>query len=237
MIRFLLLSCVVILVFALAETPEAAAQSPDRAELLLRIESLRGQLQAKETTFLAPSATDLAAYSDFLKQPDTGMARLMPREKYRTSLLTREGGAYYSFTKLTNEYTNGSDVGLEQGKLYGGGFAGANFGFLTSLGDVPVEGVTQENPGVRWLSTFSTPSAEPDAREQQRKTGAGFEADGFTYRRVLTASPNTTYALRSVSYDASDVLVVFRVTRQDTDGSLILAWKLLRKFPVTNLAH
>jgi hypothetical protein len=163
------------------------------------------------------------------------MARLMPREKYRTSLLTREGGSYYSFSKLTNEYTNGSDVALEQGKLYGSGFAGANFGFLTSLGDIPVEGVTEENPGVRWLSTFSTPSAEPDAREQQRRTGAGFEVDGFTYRRVLPASAHMTYALRSVSYDTSDVLAVFRVTRQDTDGSLILAWKVPRKFPVPKL--
>jgi hypothetical protein len=237
MIRLLLVSVLAILSFTLAGAPRAAAQSPDRAELLVKIESLRDQLQNKERTFLAPSAADLAAYSEFLKQPDTGMARLMPREKYRTSLLIREGGAYYSFTKLTNEYTNGSDVGLERGKLFGGGFAGANFGFITALGDVPIEGVNEESPGVPWLSAFITPSAEPDAREQQRRTGAGFEVDGFTYRSFLPAATNTTYALRSVSYDASDVLVVFRITRQDTDGSLILAWKVLRKFGIPKLAR
>jgi hypothetical protein len=236
MIRFFIVSCVVVSAFAFAGAPKAAAQSKDRSELLLKLESLRDQLQRKETVFLAPSAEDLATHSDFLKQPDTGMARLMPREKYRTSLLTREGGAYYSFTKLTNEYTDGSDIGLEQGKL-SGGFAGADFAFLTSLGDVPIEGVTEESAGVRWLAAFSTPSAEPDAREQQRRSSAGFEAEGFTYRSIIPASANTTYPLRSVSYGTSDVLVVFRVTRQDTDGSLILAWKLLRKFPVTNLTR
>ena len=234
MTRFLVVSFVFISMFALIGAPKADAQ--DRPELRLKIESLRDQLQAKEAKFLAPSAEDLAAYSEFLKQPDTGMARLMPREKYRTSLLIREGGAYYSFTKLTNEYTNGSDIGLEQGNLKVG-FAGADFGFLTLLGDLPVETVTEETPGVRSLSAFSTPSAEPDAREQQRRSGSGFQAEGFNYRGFLPASVNTTYALRSVCYGTSDVLVAFRVTRLDVDGSLILAWKLLRKFPVPNLAR
>jgi hypothetical protein len=234
MIRFLLVSLAATLLLALTATPEAAAQ--DRPELLLRMEALRDQLQKKEATFLAPSATDLAAYSDFLKQPDTGMARLMPREKYRTSLLTREGGSYYSFTKLTNEYGYGSEIGLEQGNLKVG-FAGADFGFLVTLGDVPVESVTEEDAGVRLLSAFNTPSLEPDAREQQRRSSTGFEAEGFIYRGFQTASVNTTYVLRSVSYNVSDVLVAVRVTRKDEDGSLILAWKILRKFPVPQLAH
>ena len=234
MIRFLPVSLVIISSFALTGAPEAAAQSPDRAELLLKIDSLRGQLHTKEAIFLAPSAADLASYSEFLKQPDTGMARLMPREKYRTSLLTREGGAYYSFTKLTNEYTSGSDIGLEQGNLKVG-FAGADFGFLTALGDVPVESVTEEHAGVQFLSDFSPPSLLSDARVQQDRASSRFEVAGFTYGRSLSASVNTTYALRSVCYRTSDVLVVFRATRLDADGSLILAWKVLRKFPVPQL--
>ena len=235
MIRFLPVSLVVISSFVLAGAPEAAAQSPDRAELLVKIESLRGQLQTKETTFLAPSAADFAAYSEFLKQPDTGMARLMPREKYRTSLLTRGGGAYYSFTKLTNAYTSGSDIGWERGDLRVG-FAGADFGFLTALGDVAIESVTEEFAGVQFLSAFSPPSLLSDARVQQDRASAHFENAGFTYGWSLKATENTTYALRSICYGTSDVLVVFRATRVDADGSLILAWKLLRKFPVPHLA-
>ncbi|MEK6283404.1 MAG: hypothetical protein AABN95_23880 [Acidobacteriota bacterium] len=42
--------------------------------------------------------------------------------------------------------------------------------------------------------------------------------------------------LRSIGYRASDVLVAFKVVRQDTDGSVILAWKLLKKYPVPTLA-
>jgi len=214
----------------------ASGQLQDRPELQAKMESLRTQIQAKEKVFLAPSAEDLAAFAGFLRQPDTGMARLMPRETYDGKLLIRGGGAYYSFTKLTNEYGFGSDIGLEQGQLRVG-FAGADFGFLTSLGDVAIDTVTAEQPGVSLLAEFKTPSVEADAREQYRRAANGFEADGFTYRSFLPATLNTTYAVRSINYLESDMLVVFRVTRRDADGSLTLVWKILRTFPVPRLAQ
>ena len=37
--------------------------------------------------------------------------------------------------------------------------------------------------------------------------------------------------LRSFHFDDTDVLVAFRIVRQDEDGSVILHWKLLKKFP------
>lgn len=214
----------------------ASAQLQDRSQVQAKMESLRAQIQAKEKVFLAPTAEDLAAFAEFLRQPDTGMARLMPREKYDGKLLIRGGGAYYSFARLTNEYGYGSDIGLEQGQLRVG-FAGANFGFLTSLGDLAIDSVTAENPGVSLLAEFKTPSTEPDAREQQRRTGSGFEAEGFTYRNFLPATLNTTYAVRSINYSVSDVLVVFRVIRHDADGSLTLVWKILKRYPVPLLAQ
>ena len=210
------------------------AQVQDRTDLRSKIELLRASIQVKEKIFLAPSAEDLSSFAEFLRQPGTGMARLMPREKYDGRLLLRGGGAYYSFTKQNNEYGSGSDISLEQETL-GVGFAGADFGFLTSLGDVEIESITEESAGVRFLAGFSPPSAEPDARQQQLRAGSGFEVSGFTYRRNLPALVSSTYALRSIIYSVSDVLVVFRVTRQDTDGSLVFAWKILRKFPVPEL--
>jgi hypothetical protein len=222
-------SFVSIIIAALATAIAAAAQSTDRPALLATIDSLRGQLQEKETAFLLPSEDDFATFRDFLQQPDTGLVRLMPREKYDGKMLIRGGGAYYSFVRLTSAYGNGSDIGLEQGTLRVG-FAGADFGFLTVIGDVPVDSVTLDRPGVTYLLALKTPMTEPEARDQQRRSGIGFEADGFAYKASLPAAVNTTYVLRSTSYTESDVLVVFRVTRQDSDGSLILAWKMLKKF-------
>lgn len=214
----------------------AGIQKQDRGGLQVKLESQRERLIDMEKVFLAPSAEDLSSLEEFLRQPNTGVTRLMPREKYDQHMLTRGAGAFYSFNGLTHDYGKGADILLEQG-AFRVGFAGANFAFIGLLGDLPLDAITVEHPGVRFLAGFETPSLEPDAREQQRRTKAGFEAEGFAYRNTLPATVNRTYAVRSVNYGGSDLLIAFRVTRQDGDGSLILAWKILKRFPVPQLAR
>jgi hypothetical protein len=193
------------------------------------MEALMEKLREKEKEFIAPASEDQEAFAQFLRQPDTGLIRLLAREKYDGKLLMRGGGAYYSFVRLTHEYGYGSDITLDQNQ-FGVGFAGADFGFLTKLGDIPLDTVSIDHPGVQFLATFTTPSLEAEAREQYRRAYPGFEQDGFTYSRRIYATVNMTYALRSVSYRESDVLVAFRAIRQDTDGSVVLLWKILKRF-------
>jgi hypothetical protein len=59
--------------------------------------------------------------------------------------------------------------------------------------------------------------------------------DGALYRSRLPLEIGATYLLRSIVYRESDVLVAFRTVREDTDGSVIIAWKLLKKYPVPEL--
>ncbi len=54
---------------------------------------------------------------------------------------------------------------------------------------------------------------------------------GYVYKSSLPSMTNRTYILRSISYNRFDVLVAFRVVRQDADGSVILVWKRLKEFP------
>lgn len=212
----------------------ASPQSQDRAKLEKKIESLMEKLRSKEEEFLSPASEDQEAYADFLRQPDTGLLRLLPREKYEGKLLTRGGGAYYSFSRLTHEYGFGSDISLERNE-FNVGFAGADFGFLTRLGDASLDTISLEHPGVMFLAAFQAPSSESEARDQHRRGHPGFDVRGFTYASHVPALANTAYALRSVGYRNSDVLVAFRVIRQDTDGSMILLWKILKKFPTPQL--
>jgi hypothetical protein len=223
-----------LLIFVVLFSTKGLAQ--DRAELERKIASLKEELRQTEKEFLEPSAEDKTAYAAFLAQPNTGLIRLLPRENYQNKLSIREGGAYYSFTRFTHEYGYGSDIGLERDMLKVG-FAGANFGFLTSLGEMPVEAINQEHPALEFLLNFTTPTEEPKAREQQRNTSAGFQIKGQSYINRLDAKVGTTYALRSIDYGTSDVLVAVRVVRKDVDGSYILAWKLLKSFPKPELAR
>jgi len=215
----------------------AFAQSESRDAVIKQIETKRAELSVLEKKILVPSEEDRTTYAEFLKQPDTGLIRLMPREVYDNVLAVRGGGAYYSFVNLSHDYGHGSDIGLEQGFL-SVGFAGANYGMLIKVGDISLEEVNTEIPSVKFLSAYSAVTEEPQARiEQRRFSGAGTKIDDIPYGNRQRAQVNTTYVVRSIDYSRSDVLVAFRVLRKDRDGSLIILWKLLKTYPVTDLAR
>ena len=224
----ILLAPVALLIPAIAH-----AQSADRAQLRKQIDSLRNDLKEKEALFLAPSDADRAAYSDFLTRRDTGICRLVAKPDYDDKLI-RGGGAFYSFTQSSNDYNSNVQLGLGDGR-FSTGFAGADYGYVTDLGDVPIDVVTAEHPAVKDLAALVTPSAEPDARNEWKRSGQGLKLGSHVFSHSTGASVDHTYVLRSVSYGQSDTLVAFRVVRQDDDGSLILIWKILNRFPTPQL--
>ncbi len=192
---------------------------------------------------LAPSGQDRLAYESFLQGRKTGLIRLMPRESYdwavypaKTRIPIRGGGAYYSFANLTHAYGYGNDIALER-NILSVGFAGADYGMLTNLGDLPLAGINLDDPRTRFISQYKPPRAEPAARSEYRRFQAGVTIEGALYRNRFPLQVGATYLLRSVVYGDSDVLVTFRVVRQDSDGSVIIAWKLLKKYPKPELAR
>ena len=216
----------------------ALGQSDSRDEVLKQIQAKRAELATLEKKFLSPSDEDKAAYREYLDHRDRGLIRLLPRESYdKESIMTvRGGGAYYSFTRLTHAYGYGSDLSLEQGFLQVG-FAGADYGMLLNIGDVPLEDISVEHPKVKFLSEYVAVLEEPQARVEQRRFGAGTIIDGVNYSRRVRAQVKNTYVVRSVNYSESDVLVAFRIIRKDDDGSLIIAWKMLKEFPIPDLVR
>lgn len=209
---------------------DALAQTgSSRRETARKIESLREEIKLLEAELLAPTRADREKFAEFLAQRDTGLIRLLPREKWDYKLSIRGGGAYYHFAKRRHEYGRGSDISLEQG-MFGVGFAGADFGFIAQLGDVPLEHVTIDSESAGFLSTFAAPTAESKAREQHRRSGVGFQLGELTYKSRSPALPNNTYLLRSINYGLSDALVAFRVVRRDEDGSMVILWKTLHQF-------
>ena len=215
----------------------AFAQSQSREDILKELAAKRAALVKLEKALLLPSEEDQAVYANFLKQPDTGLIRLLPREEYDCKIISsvRGGGSYYSFTERSNEYGY-SDINLEQGNLKTG-FAGANYGMLTMLGDVPLESVSLETTATNILAVHQPPASEPNARIEQRRWSNGTIVEGATFKDRLPLKANTTYLLRAVLYSSHDSLVAFRVVRIDSDGSATILWKLLKNYPVPQLAR
>lgn len=218
------------------------AQSESRENLLKEIEAKRAEMQKLEKQLLLPAAEDLESYAEFLRQPDTGLTRLLPREIYDSSehpekrLTIHGGGSYFSFTRLTHEYGWGTQIGLEREYLKSS-FAGADYGMLVNLGDLPLETLTADHSAVRFLALYEAASQEPVARAEYRKFADGVAVDNINYTNRAKAVVNNTYVLRGIHYDDSDVLVAFRIIRKDADGSMVLAWRLLRKYPKPQLAR
>jgi len=220
------------------------AQTQSREDLLRQIEAKRAELSALETSFLSPSEEDRTQYAEFLRAPNTGLIRLLPRDKFdsdairdnKKSIVMRGGGAYYSFTRLTHEYGYGSDIELGGGEL-STGFAGADYGLMTNIGDVPIEGVSLETPAAKVLASYDVPDEEPKARLEYRRFSSGTEIEGIKVKNRAPVRLNSTYVLRSINYRQGDVLVAFRVVRIDSDDSVTIVWKLLQKYPTPNLAR
>lgn len=204
------------------------ALAQNRAQIVKEFDLLWEQIKAKEPALLAVSDEDRAANARFLAQPDTGIIRLLPRDRYDGKLNIRGGGAYYSFVRLTHEYGYGSDISLDRG-LFGVGFAGADYGFFVSLGSLPLSEATLDHPALRYMADYKPPSRRAEINRQE--LWKGVESGGYLYRSSLPAIVGNTYAVRSIGYDRSDILVAFHVLRRDEDGSFVLLWRRLATFP------
>ena len=216
----------------------AQSQTESRDDVINQIEAKRAELAVLEKKILSVSDADREENATFLSQPDTGIIRLLPRETYdgakKRGLAINGGGAFYSFALAKHEYGQGSDIMLEQGG-FSGGFAGADYGMLLNLGDVPLDQVVPDHVAVDALLKYMPTSAEPDARKAQRALWQGMDLSGVVFKKHMPAKVANTYLLRSVNFGGYDIAVAFRVTRKDTDGSMILLFKVLKRFPKPDL--
>ena len=227
----------------------AFAQTQSRSDILKELKTKRAEADALEALYLAPSEKDRMRYAEFLKLPDTGIIRLLPREKFddveykdndamykgiKKTIQMRGGGSYYSFVRKTQVYGYGSDLSLERDH-FKVGFAGADYGMLTDIGNVEIENVAPDNKAVYALGSYRAAREEQVARVEYKKFFQGAEIAGIHVYSTVPMRINGTYLLRSINYLSSDVLVAFRVVRVDSDGSATIVWKIIKKFSMPKL--
>ncbi len=222
-----------IAVCAFAISGQTHQQALDEfANLKQKIEAIKSEAESLEKIILQPDKADLIT----AEQENVKVFRLLPREKYDKDVFkVRGGGVYYSFTNESHSYDRTPQIGLEQNFLQVG-FYGASYGFLTDLGKVRLAEIEAKTKGVNLLANYQPPLELPKARIEQEKA-RGFESENVTYKNRLPVAVGNTYVLRAVSYNEADVLVAFKIHRQDADGSLIIFWKLLENFEKPLLAR
>lgn len=205
------------------------------------------ELTSAERKVLEPAPDDLKTYAEFLRQSGTGIFRLMRVDKQnhrkvvtadnldlKGDVLLFGGGAQYSFTKKNHNADKWSDIGWD-GESFLAGIGGQALGALVELSDVSLEEVSTETKGVGYLTRLVPADTEAAAEKQFQQLEKGVTEDGFSYALSAPWKLDITYALRSVNYGRSDLLVAFRVMKQDQNGSLIVLWKKLKSYNTPNL--
>lgn len=203
---------------------------------------------------LKPNSEDLIKYADFLKQPKTGIIRLISDLGCESNVYvirvdeacsnTIPGGSYYSFRE--KEYTTAylADIRFKQGLLISDGVLSQNI--LVKLGDISLEDISLESEGIKYLTEFIPEKINTTATKQFMEIVKGVRVRNHEYRKVIPAFEHTSYAIRIVAYRGSiyrnfrgwffdllagdkrvDMILAFRVVRKDSDGSITLLWKEL----------
>jgi hypothetical protein len=202
---------------------------------------------------LAPSVNDREAYAQFLSQPDTGLIKLLPqsfdggKETVTKHVKVRGGGRFYSFSYLSHDYSADIELGTDivckgrgNGTMdcqYPRKLAAGGYGMLTNLGNLPLTKFDSNDSRVKFMQAYIPPRGRPQARCAALEFRKGVTVNGQLFANRLPLEVGSTYLLRAFDYLQSDVLVVFEVLRQDADGGVTLAWKLLNRFTPLKLEN
>jgi hypothetical protein len=167
-----------------------------------------GKLTPKEKKKIeairAPNSEDLVAYKEFLLQPETGIVRLLPGYDCESKHIVKVGGNCAnsipggSFHRFRRDSISG-DILFMDGDLIAEGFFSNSI--MTGLGNIPLDQVTLNSSGLKYLMDFQPSADRMVARQQylQFLKGVTLE-DGHVYANRLGAVTDMTYALRIIAY-------------------------------------
>lgn len=210
----------------------------------------------EELKIVAPDAEVAKLFSEFLRQKNTGLIRLIPEKNCGETLNVVNtapecakytmpgGGASFSFRTENYRIRHLGDLNYT-GKNFRA-FGTLAHGIFVNLGDISLDKIDLKSAGIDFLAKFEPAADFKEAGEIAVKLDAGIKNETFTYKNLLPAAENTTYALRSIAYQGTimrsiqtltynelevdkrkDVIVVFRVVKRDADGSVTILWKEL----------
>lgn len=223
--------------------------------ILCLVLAASGQTKISKKKVLSPSTEDLIE----AKKQGFRVFKILPRGMFKDDELSvRGGGAYYSFVRKSHSYNEIPQIELFKLGIHvrrsGSytevpktefinlpvdflqvGFYGANYGFIADLGEVPLAEVTPESKNTKFLMGYNPDKDELAARYAFKRIREDFEVEGIKYSGAYAAVVGHTYILRAISFDEADSLVAFHVYRKESDGGLIIFWKMIKEFKVPYL--
>ena len=193
---------------------------------------------------LAPAISDREAYAGFLRTNDTGLIKLMPQtfivnahQIVRSNLA--KGNDRYSFSYRLHNYNGELELSSDlvcKGNLNGSPdcqfprrLTAGGYGFLTNLGQVALAQLSADDARAQFMISYPPPRSQSEARCDMLAFRKGVDINGQHYQDGLPINVGSTYLVRAFNYATSDVVSAFQVVREEGDGTLTIAWKLLKQ--------
>lgn len=206
-------------------------------------------LLPEELAKITPSKEDFETHKDFLKKSNRGLAKIFPDPKCSSEFvidlanpqcaeaLSMPGrGAYFSFRVERNFPFPYADIHFDDRNFKAGGKS--ELGIIADLGEVDIENLDLFSREIAFARAFKPAKTEAEIRAQEVQVNQGFAEKGFIYSSKAAAKVNHTYVVRTVAFRHNeqffndkrvDILVVFRVLKQDSDGAVTFIWRRLEK--------
>lgn len=199
---------------------------------------------------------DKSKYTAFRKDSNSGILRLHDAEKCgEDGKVIRADepcpwniigkATFYSFR--TEDYSNKifSDLQFEDKTFK---IVGLNsLGFLSDLGDISIENLNLQSKGIKELAEFQPSTNLEEIEKHFNLARSGFQIGDQIYKTEFKMDSNKTYVLRSIAYESKvfwkigkrkinilaedkrkDIIVIFRVVRENDDGSVNILWRKLQ---------
>jgi len=208
----------------------------------------------EETLTLAVAQHLNEKYASFLESPRTGIVRLSGASGCgeSTEVVSANcvhnnipgAGTAFSFRFGSYRLPRLADLILSDRVLKSDG--AMQQAIMVRLGDVPLEQVTLDTKGLKYLVDFEPGQDKASLLATDIKHSKGVRADGFVYGLGFYVSNDTTFALRSIAYRGTalrsvdgftyneldfdkrrDILVAFRIVDVEPNGNITIIWKVL----------
>lgn len=247
---------------AIFDTLKAVGQRPNdsatnRQIYQLHIVSLYREPTTRELESLSIDQRDLEKYVDLLRSQNTGIVKLVPDSgcAANTAVISANeeclkytmpgNGSSFSFRKESYRIPRVADIMYSDKVFKTTGVL--QHSVLTNIGDVPIESVTDQTAGMRYLTELVPSKTMAEAKKFDDELLSGISSDGSRYGRSSEVTLNSTYLLRAVAYRGNlfravqnvvydeltldkreDVLIAFRVVRKDADNAITIVWREIR---------
>lgn len=242
-----------------------AGKNTNAAPAVVPLVKTENELPQQEKRLLAPDAQQLQKYEAFLRQPGTGLCKLLNINESRLAINDIKTtsafphlvglGAYFSFAKQTHNPDEWAQIRLKDGALYpayiemkrttlasSGGMAqsfvytsGYSLAVFTMLGNIALDDIALTLPALQFLVEWQPPTQYQDFISQVKQLQTGVNLGQQRFQSSIPARPETTYAMRAINYKKADVIIAFRIIQPDADGSLHILWKQLQSVPPIEL--